>query len=394
MNTFLQLAFDEAIRAIGISRPNPAVGAVVVRKNPSGKPVVIGMGHTQKPGEAHAEVMALKSAAAFDSQGAQGATIFVTLEPCCHYGRTPPCTKAIIDSGIKEVFYATPDANPAVRGKSKKILEDAGVAVYDTAEYAQEHNLASLAQLTAQIRDFYFAYNYFVCNKKTFVHLKLAESADGFIAGVNGTPVAITSENTNRINHGWRAKSDAILVSAQTLEKDNPSLTVRGVAGNNPIPFVLGNTRVLSPSLKIFNRIFCGEKNVWEHENFLPVVFSRVAQSALDGSVDGVVRAKVVMLPSEFFEENWKFVVDYASQLGMHRLFVEPGAALCDKILQTCLFDRFDLWTSSKMLGNGAPWNRNLLEHLKVCSCPMELCNEPPKGAVLDKLTVYEKVDI
>ena len=119
---YLQLALEESFFSIGVSRPNPAVGAVVVKDG-----LVVGRGRTQSPGNAHAEVMALRDA----GEVARGAALFVTLEPCCHYGRTPPCTEAIIEAGISEVYYAHADPNPAVRGKSRGILEAAGIKVYE-----------------------------------------------------------------------------------------------------------------------------------------------------------------------------------------------------------------------------------------------------------------------
>lgn len=122
---YLQLALEESFFSIGVSRPNPAVGAVVVKDG-----IVVGKGRTQRPGSAHAEVMALRDA----GELARGAAIYVTLEPCCHYGRTPPCTKAIIDAGIKEVYFAHADPNPVVRGNSRKVLEEAGVRVFEGVE--------------------------------------------------------------------------------------------------------------------------------------------------------------------------------------------------------------------------------------------------------------------
>ncbi len=119
---YMEMALRESVFSIGLSRPNPAVGAVVVKDG-----IVVGKGRTQRPGSAHAEVMALRDAGEF----ARGAAIYVTLEPCCHYGRTPPCTKAIIDAGIAKVFYAHADPNPVVRGNSRKILEEAGIEVYE-----------------------------------------------------------------------------------------------------------------------------------------------------------------------------------------------------------------------------------------------------------------------
>lgn len=119
---YMQLALSQAIFSIGVSRPNPAVGAVVVKDG-----IVVGKGRTQRPGSAHAEVMALRDA----GELARGADIFVTLEPCCHYGRTPPCTKAIIDAGIKCVYFAHSDPNPVVRGNSRRVLEEAGIKVFE-----------------------------------------------------------------------------------------------------------------------------------------------------------------------------------------------------------------------------------------------------------------------
>ncbi|MBQ5463398.1 MAG: bifunctional diaminohydroxyphosphoribosylaminopyrimidine deaminase/5-amino-6-(5-phosphoribosylamino)uracil reductase RibD, partial [Fibrobacter sp.] len=122
ITNFMAFALEQAFFSIGVSRPNPAVGAVVVKDG-----FVVGKGRTQCPGSAHAEVMALRDA----GELAQGASIFVTLEPCCHYGRTPPCTKAIIEAGIKKVFFAHSDPNPVVHGKSRAILEAAGIEVHE-----------------------------------------------------------------------------------------------------------------------------------------------------------------------------------------------------------------------------------------------------------------------
>ena len=121
----MRLALEEAFFAVGVSRPNPAVGAVVVKDG-----IVVGRGRTQRPGSAHAEVMALRDA----GELARGAALFVTLEPCCHQGRTPPCTSAIIAAGISEVNFAHADPNPVVRGKSRGILENAGIKVYEGEE--------------------------------------------------------------------------------------------------------------------------------------------------------------------------------------------------------------------------------------------------------------------
>ena len=228
---FIELAFEEALSAVGISFPNPAVGAVVVNNG-----TVVGRGHTQVVHGSHAEVMALRDAGV----EARGATLYVTLEPCCHFGRTPPCTNAIIAAGIRNVFFAHRDPNPLVFGKSEKILSDAGI---DSRYVKPPENFLS----------FYEAYDYFVRNNRTFVECKIAESADGFIASSGGSPVRITGCAADEWTARWRRSAEYILVGGGTANLDNPRLTVRGVSGNSPEPFFAeaGNSRQTCTFLKI-----------------------------------------------------------------------------------------------------------------------------------------------
>ena len=243
---YLQIALEESFFSIGISRPNPAVGAVVVKDG-----IVVGRGRTQRPGNAHAEVMALRDA----GELARGAAIYVTLEPCCHYGRTPHCTKAIIDAGIAEVYFAHADPNPLVRGKSRKILEEAGLAVYEgedacirASANAVSENLEELSgecseggecrvlgfaestadakqegrSVFAEVERYFEAYDYFVCNKRTFVEIKSAVSEDGFMGCIAADgrhlPLKITGQGANCWNHELRAMSDAVLVGAGRVD--------------------------------------------------------------------------------------------------------------------------------------------------------------------------------
>lgn len=305
---YLQLALEESFFSIGVSRPNPAVGAVVVKDG-----IVVGKGRTQRPGSAHAEVMALRDA----GELARGAAIYVTLEPCCHYGRTPPCTKAIIDAGIKNVYFAHADPNPVVRGNSRKVLEEAGVRVFEGVEAciaacfedtdegdcgsgcrvfgydasgraagnsvpissagsagsfsgvgmrapnSGAGNVGSISgvgmrapseaeiegrSVFAEIERYFEAYDYFVRNRMTFVEVKCAVSESGFmgVARPDGShaPLCITGQGANCWNHELRAMSDAILVGAGTLLADNPSLDVRYARGNNPVKVLWAGHRV------------------------------------------------------------------------------------------------------------------------------------------------------
>jgi diaminohydroxyphosphoribosylaminopyrimidine deaminase / 5-amino-6-(5-phosphoribosylamino)uracil reductase len=181
------------------------VGAVVVRDG-----VVAGQGYTQPPGQAHAEIVALRQA----GERARGAALYVTLEPCCHYGRTPPCTRAIIAAGIAEVHLAAIDDNPIVSGKGVKELESAGIktVIGEHEEEARTINEAYIKYITTSI---------------PFVTVKYAASLDGKIATTSGDSRWITGEAARKKVHALRYLADAIMVGINTVLADNPQLTVR-----------------------------------------------------------------------------------------------------------------------------------------------------------------------
>ena len=362
---FLQLALEESFFAIGVSRPNPAVGAVVVKDG-----LVVGRGRTQSPGNAHAEVMALRDA----GELARGAAMFVTLEPCCHYGRTPPCTKAIIEAGISEVYYAHADPNPQVRGKSRGILEAAGIKVYEGknaclrahAESGWNDSCSAEGCMTlapdesendgsvvfAEIERFFEAYNYFVRNKRTFVEVKVAISENGFMGMLDNrgvpAPLRITGAGAACWNHELRAMSDAILVGAGTLLADNPSLNVRYAHGNSPVKILWAGHHEFTESEISKLKFFSHGKGADKVDTAAPLVFTCVEQPA--------IKSETILLSGNTFEENWTQMLDELSRRGMHRLMVEPGAHLSAKIFNDSvaqgektspLWNRLDLWKST-----------------------------------------------
>lgn len=314
---FIERAFGEALLSVGVSYPNPAVGAVVVKNG-----FVVGRGHTQVVHGPHAEVMALRDA----GEAARGGTLYVTLEPCCHYGRTPPCTNAIIAAGVRNVFFAHRDPNPLVFGKSEKILADAGIS-------------SEFVSPPKDFAAFYEAYDYFVRNGRTFVECKIAESSDGFIALSDGRPVRITDHVADEWTAKWRRTAEYILVGGGTAKRDNPRLTVRGVPGNSPHRAVFCGGETLSADLRLF-------------ENGLErtMVYSRSLQRGLDAVAD------VRLLPSEDFAENWGNVLDDFSRMGVHRLVVEPGKTLASKILQSGMWNRFYVIRSPRKIAEGLAW--------------------------------------
>ena len=364
---FLQLAFEQSLFAVGISRPNPAVGAVVVRDG-----IVVGKGRTQRPGKAHAEVMALRDAGQF----ARGAAIYVTLEPCCHYGRTPPCTKAIIEAGIKEVYFAHADPNPLVRGKTRSILEEAGIKVFEGLEACEKavsesgwgdscshdgckvlsgeepltksESLAESRMLFHEIERFFEAYDFFVNTKSTFIELKSAISQEGYMGAVlpdgRHASLKITAQGANCWNHELRAMSDAILVGAGTVLADNPALDVRFAQGNNPVKIIWAGHHEFSVDEVANLRVFQAPVE----EGKAPVVFTCVPQPALEKLKAGESQTvEVVALSNASFVANWHEMHANLSARGMHRLMVEPGARLAEEIFKCGLWNRLDLWQSS-----------------------------------------------
>lgn len=372
---FMELAFAQSLLAVGVSRPNPAVGAIVVKKGR-----VVGFGHTQKPGGAHAEVMALKSA----GKKAQGASIFVTLEPCCHYGRTPPCTKAIIEAGISKVYFAHSDPNPIVCGNSRKILENAGIIVYeglDACSYNCNKDYANW--LYAKINRFFEAYDYFVRNKATFVEIKSAISQNEFLGAVkkNGMrlPLKITGDIANSWNHELRSFSDALLVSASTLISDNPRLNVRLAKGNSPVKIVWAGHH-------LFTKLEIQNLHILSNENLTDIIiYSCVPQLYL-------TNIECVLLHFKTFAENFKQMRLDLYERGMHRLIIEPGAILATQIFKSKMWNRLYLWHSTDMHVEDILNNSDLFG-IPYPELPSNIVAKESFIAGSDVLTVYENCE-
>ena len=214
---WMQRAFDLALLGSGRVAPNPLVGCVIVKDDQ-----IIGEGYHQQYGGPHAEVNAVANA----TTSVQGATAYVTLEPCSHFGKTPPCADLLIQSGVTTVFIANLDPNPLVAGKGVEKLQAAGITCHiglgaETGEWLNRH---------------FFTFHR---QKRPYITLKYACSADGFIAAADGTPVQLSNELSAIRVHQMRAEHQGILVGVQTILTDDPSLTTRLVAGANPIRIVL-----------------------------------------------------------------------------------------------------------------------------------------------------------
>jgi diaminohydroxyphosphoribosylaminopyrimidine deaminase/5-amino-6-(5-phosphoribosylamino)uracil reductase len=202
---YMDIAFNLAKQALGAVSPNPAVGAVVVK---DGR--ILGEGYTHPPGQDHAEKVALKQA----DKHAKGATLYVTLEPCCHFGRTPPCTTSIIDAGISEVHIAMLDPNPLVSGKGISELEAAGIKTH-------------VGEREQQARRLIEAHVKFITTKRPFVTAKYAMTLDGRISTATGDSKWISNESSRDHVQRMRYEADAVMVGMGTVLADNPRLSLR-----------------------------------------------------------------------------------------------------------------------------------------------------------------------
>jgi len=233
---YMAQALSLAKLALGQVSPNPAVGAVVVKND-----VVVGQGYTQPPGSWHAEVVALKQA----GEQARGGVMYVTLEPCCHYGRTPPCSQAIIASGITEVHLAMLDPNPLVSGRGKDELERKGITLY-------------MGEHEAEAREVNEAYTKFITTGIPFVTVKFAVSLDGKIATKSGDSKWISGEEARKYVHNLRYTTDAIMAGVNTVLADDPHLTARcggkgGTARKQPLRVIVDSKGRTPLTARVFS---------------------------------------------------------------------------------------------------------------------------------------------
>lgn len=226
---FLARALELAAKGVGRTSPNPAVGAVIVRHGR-----VLGEGFHRRAGLPHAEIEALRQV----SGTARGATLYVTLEPCSHYGRTPPCAEALVAAGLTRVVVGMVDPNPLVRGRGIRRLRRAGIEV----------KTGVLQDACVRLNEDFIC---FIRTGKPFVTVKLAASLDGRIATASGDSQWISSEQSRRFVHELRNRVDAVLVGAETVRTDNPQLTCRLRGGRDPVRVIVDGRLTLDPQARV-----------------------------------------------------------------------------------------------------------------------------------------------
>jgi diaminohydroxyphosphoribosylaminopyrimidine deaminase/5-amino-6-(5-phosphoribosylamino)uracil reductase len=320
---WMREALALAEQSIGLSEPNPRVGCLIV----DGDGTVLGRGHTQQAGGPHAEVMALRDAAAH-GHSVRGATVIVTLEPCAHHGRTPPCCDALAQAGVGRVVMALEDPNPLVAGRGAARLRAAGIEVIAgiEADAARELNIGFFSRMQRQ---------------RPWVRLKVAASLDGRTALPDGTSQWITGEAARTDGHAWRRRAGALLTGVGTLAHDDPRLDVRLVAtAHQPLRVVLDSKLSAPLGARVFQPagsalVYAAQPDAERLAAFTAHGIEVVQAAGAQGRVDLAA------------------VLADLAQRGINELHVEAGAQLNGAFVRERLVDEYLIYLAPKLLGPG-----------------------------------------
>ncbi|MCX7835141.1 MAG: bifunctional diaminohydroxyphosphoribosylaminopyrimidine deaminase/5-amino-6-(5-phosphoribosylamino)uracil reductase RibD [bacterium] len=314
---WMSRALKVALKGFGKVGPNPMVGAIIVK---DGK--LLSSGAHVKFGGPHAEINALKKI----QFQAKGASLYVTLEPCNHYGKTPPCTNAIIQSGISRVVSATMDPNPIVSGRGYARLRNAGIEVIDgiLCEKAVELNTAYFKHLLSGL---------------PYTILKIAQSLDGKIATSTGQSQWITGELSRRFVHQVRSEVDAVIVGIGTVLQDDPLLNVRLVKGQNPIRIILDSRFRTPPTAKLF-------------QIPSPIIVMGIAGEGVDRQLKlKQAGAEVIELPKADEHLSLFDALRVLPRRGINRILVEGGRKIATEFLKKKLVDELIVAIAPKIIG-------------------------------------------
>lgn len=317
---FMKRALELALLRKGLTHPNPTVGCVIVKDGE-----VVAEGYHERAGMPHAEVVALEKA----GQKAIGATMYVTLEPCTHFGRTPPCTDAIIRAGLKRVVVATLDPNPLVSGKGVERLRRAGIEV----------DVGVLEEEARRLNEDFFTY---ITQKRPYITLKWAQSIDGSLATRTGDSKWITSEESRQFAHRLRAEATAVLVGIGTVLKDNPQLTVRAFHWERQPVRV-----VLDPHLRIPE-----DSQLLNTQEAPTIIFTASEKKEKIKELEGR-GVRVLFAPLKEGGLDLKEVLRELYFLEVMHLLVEGGPLTLTSFLKEGLFDRLWVFVGPLLVGEG-----------------------------------------
>jgi diaminohydroxyphosphoribosylaminopyrimidine deaminase / 5-amino-6-(5-phosphoribosylamino)uracil reductase len=308
---YMHRAIQLAQLGRGLVSPNPMVGCVIVHSDR-----VIGEGWHRKYGEAHAEVNAMDSVA--DKNLLSDSDVYVTLEPCSHVGRTPPCADLLVEHRVKRVVVCTIDTNPLVSGKGIEKLKNAGIEVL-------------MGVLEEKGRELNKRFFHFIEKQRPYIILKWAQTSDGFIAQENYDSKWISNEHARQVVHKWRSEEDAILVGRNTVAHDNPQLNVRDWSGRNPVRIVVDRFLKLSDRLHVFDKsqqtiVY----NVLKHQELTNLTLMRIEEQ-------------------DFL---WHIMKDMYKRK-IQSLIVEGGRETLQNFIDQGLWDEARVFTSSKSFESG-----------------------------------------
>ena len=312
-----------AAKGMNSTSPNPRVGCVIVKRG-----LIIGAGHTQPVGQAHAEVQALNDARA-NGHDVSGSTVYVNLEPCSHFGRTPPCVDALIEAGVKRVVVAIEDPYPEVAGRGLARLRDAGIQVLAGVrpEQARELNIGFLSRFERGV---------------PWVRMKTAASLDGKTALNNGQSQWITSQPARNDGHAWRARACAILTGIGTVQADDPQLTVRAIeTPRQPRRIVVDSHLDIDPNAKVL-----AGGGTW------------IVAAQANPQKEAALRdkgAEIILLPNADGQVDLPALMRELAQRHINELHVEAGARLNGALLAQGCVDELLLYLAPSILGEAQP---------------------------------------
>lgn len=313
---YMQRCLWLAHHATSYVAPNPMVGAVVVHQGQ-----IIGEGYHHKYGQPHAEPIAIKSVR--NSELLKESTLYVSLEPCSHFGKTPPCANFIIESGIPRVVIGTYDPNEKVSGRGVKLLLDAGVEV----------KVGVLETECRELNKRFFTYHE---KKRPYIILKWAQTQDGFMDKIRQSPeelpLQISNPVTRLLTHKMRSENQSIMVSTNTVLLDNPSLTVRSWTGKNPIRFALDRQGLI-------------------HEDFN--LLDGKVQTYIFSSFDKPSSANLEYIQENFEKDSLQNIVRNIYELNINSILVEGGAKLLNSFIEMNLWDEANVEISNQIINEG-----------------------------------------
>ena len=328
---YMRMAIELAKKGAGAVNPNPMVGAVVVKNGE-----VIGRGYHKFFGGPHAEVYALEEA----GKEAEGATIYVTLEPCSHYGKTPPCAKKIIDMGIKKCFIGSSDPNPKVAGKGVAMLKEAGIEVVENV----------LKEECDEINQVFFKY---IKTKIPYLFVKCGITLDGKIALSNGISKWITNSISREKVQYYRNKFMGIMVGINTVLTDNPSLTARIENGVNPFRIIVDPNLQIDENCKVVKNnedektvIITSQKNLFTEDAENTEIQIKQKRLAEENKV------KFIFIDGEKF--SFRKMLEEIGKAGIDSILLEGGETLISLAFEENVIDGGEIFIANKILGDSS----------------------------------------